>query len=210
MPYNVGNDPYIDKETGVLRNLLGIRSQQELDRAEAELTSLEITELLIENDHIYTDFNEELFFAIHMTLFREIYGWAGELRTVEISKGDTSFARVEYLGANMHQVFVQLQNDDQILGNNFIDRLAYYYSELIILHPFREGNGRAIRTFLAMLAESLGWHIAWDEMKPETNIEASKAAYRGDEKPMQRMLRDIIEPIDPFWGRDPYEFIDNY
>jgi len=89
----------------------------------------------------------------------------------------------------------------------FIGKLAYYYGELIVLHPFREGNGRATRTFLAMLADSIGWHLAWDEMDAKENEEASIAAYNGDLEPMRKMLKRIVTPIDIFWGRDPYEYI---
>lgn len=210
MPYDVDKDPYIDKTTGILRNLLDIRTQSNLDGAEASLTTVEITALTSQDSPHFEEFNLGLLVSIHKQLFGIIYEWAGELRTVEISKGATSFARVEHLSKSLDDLFQELKKDDYLMTTDFdkfIEMLAHYYSELIVIHPFREGNGRTIRTFLAMLAESIGWHIAWDEMDPQENIEASIAAYHGDEKPLRKMLAEFVTPIDIFWGRDPYEFI---
>jgi len=211
MPYDVGSDTYIDKRTGIFRNILGIKSQEELESAEARITSVEIATLINEGVPTPNEFNPNLLKAVHKQLFNEIYEWAGQLRTVELSKGTTSFARMEHLGASLEDTLSQLAKEDYLIDlefDEFVKRLAHYYGELIILHPFREGNGRAVRTFLAMLAESIGWHIAWDEMNPDDNIAASIAAYLGDEKPMVKMLKKIVTPVDAFWGRDPYEFID--
>ena len=143
-------------------------------------------------------------------MFEVIYDWAGKLRTVEVSKGTTSFARWEHLSTSLDALFEELKEDNYLMTTyfeEFVKLLAHYCGELIVIHPFREGNGRAIRTFLAMLAESIGWHIAWDEMDLQENIDASIAAYNEDEEPTRRMLTKFVTPIDIFWGRDPYEFI---
>jgi cell filamentation protein len=210
MPYDVDNDPYIDARTGIFRNLLNIRSESELEEAEAKLTALEITALTTQGSFHLEEFNLALFRSIHHQLFKELYDWAGEFRTVEISKGDTSFARVAYLQPNLEALFKQLKMDDYLMTTDldeFAAQLAHYYGELIVLHPFREGNGRTIRTFLALLTDSIGWHIAWDEMDPTQNIAASIAAYNGNEEPLKQMLEKIVTAQDIFWGRDPYEFI---
>ena len=198
MPYDVGADPYTDKVTGILQNLLGISSQDELDTAEAEITSVEISTLMIEDKPSIADFNWELLCAIHKRLFGEIYEWAGKPRTVEITKGTTSFARVRYLNNSAEDVFQCLAADNYLKGltfDDFIKQLAHYYADLNILHPFREGNGRVIRTFLAMLASSLGYEIRWNSMNSQENIDACIAAYNGDETLLQNMLRAIVVPI---------------
>jgi cell filamentation protein len=210
VPYDVNKDPYLDSETGALFNKLGLKTAKELDDAEAKLTAIEITALTTQDIPFYEDCDVALFKSVHKRMFNDIYDWAGELRTVELSKGTTSFARVQHLAINLDSLFEQLAKDDYIATTDldeFINKLARYYGDLIVLHPFREGNGRTIRTFMAMLAESIGWHIAWDEMDPQENIDASIAAYKGDEKPLREMLAKIVTPIDVFWGRDPYEFI---
>lgn len=210
MPYEVSDDPYIDQKTGILRNLLGATSQLQLDDAEARTVSVEAVLLTTEDQYSPEDFTLGLFMSVHKQLFGSIYDWAGELRTVDVSKGSTSFARAAFLETNLRELFVRLQNDEYCMTTDFdefVNKLTYYYGELIILHPFREGNGRAIRTFLTMLAESIGWHIAWDEMSPQENIQASIAVYSGDDKPLRTMLSRIVTAQDVFWGRDPYEFI---
>jgi len=210
MAYDVDNDPYINENSGILRNKLGIKTQNELNDAEARITSVEITVLTSDDIPPYDEFTEDLFLRVHKQLFEELYDWAGKLRTVELSKGETSFARLEHLATSTHELFKQLNKDEYLVNLDFepfVEKLAHYYGEFIVLHPFRDGNGRAIRTFLAMLADSIGWHIAWDEMNAEQNIVASIAAYNGKEEPLQKILQNIVSPIDIFWGRDPYEFI---
>lgn len=210
MPYDVENDPYLDKKAGILRNLLGISTRAELEGAEARLTAVEITALTTEDIPPSDEFSKDLFMLVHRQIFKDIYDWAGKLRTVELSKGETSFARAKYIDASLDDIFKELERDHYITMldfTSFIDKIAHYYSELIVLHPFRDGNGRAIRTFMAMLANSAGWHIAWDEMDPTYNIDASISAYNGDEVPMRILFENIVTPIDAFWDRDPYEFI---
>ncbi len=127
-----------------------------------------------------------------------------------MTKDKTSFARTDHIVASAKKVFSKLAEEDYLDGlgsDEFIERLAHYYSELNVIHPFREGNGRAIRTLLTMLAENLGWSIAWNEISPQENVTACIAAYNNDEMPLRDMLRKIVEPIDPFWGQDPYDFI---
>ena len=212
MPYDVDEDPYVDKRTGIFRNLLGLGTQKELDSAEARITSVEIAALINEGVPAPDEYNPDLLKSIHWQLFSALYKWAGQLRTVELTKGTTSFARMEHLNSNLEDTLTHLASEGHLLGldfDEFVKRLAHYYGELVVIHPFREGNGRAIRTFLAMLAESIGWHIAWDEMNPEENVDASVAAYNGDDGPMVKMLSEFIPPIDVLWGRDPYEFIDS-
>lgn len=210
MPYDVDKDPYINKSTGVLRNLIDIRTESNLEEAEAGITAVEIAALTSQDPPYFEDFNLELLKSVHKQLFGVIYDWAGELRTVEMSKGSTSFARAEHLKTSLDDLFQKISDDDYLMTTDFdefIGMLAHYYGELIVIHPFREGNGRTVRTFLAMLAESIGWHIAWDEMNPQENISASIAAYHGDEEPLKTMLAKLVTPVDMFWGRDPYEFI---
>ncbi|MDR1851369.1 MAG: Fic family protein [Propionibacteriaceae bacterium] len=82
-----------------------------------------------------------------------MFDWTGELRTIEISKGNTRFAFSQYLDTLGSDIFAHLADEDWLRGlerSQLVERLAYYYSELNILHPFREGNGRTIRTLLSL------------------------------------------------------------
>lgn len=69
--------------------------------------------------------------------------------------------------------------------------VAYFYSELNAIHPFREGNGRTIRLFLLLLSIQYGWFVDWKQMTPEENIAASQAAFYGNEA----LLKEIVSKI---------------
>ncbi len=196
MPYDVDNDPYLNKKTGVLRNLLGITNQKELDQAEAEISAVQISTLTIEDKPPLKEFNWRLLCELHHYIFGDIYDWAGKIRTIEFSKGRTSFARIDSIVPSLQVIFKSLASENYLDGldeDEFVRHLAHYYSELNVVHPFREGNGRAIRTLLSMLAEDLGWNIAWGDMDRKENIAACIAGYNGDEKPLSQMLSKIIE-----------------
>lgn len=200
-PYDVDNDPYIDPETDILNNLLGIQTETELKSAEARLTAVEIVALTTEDVPHHYKFTKDLFFDVHRQIFKDLYPWAGKIRTVELSKGGTSFARARFINHNLDDIFEDLKKNNYLVNRDFVefaDSIAHYYCELIIVHPFRDGNGRAIRTFLAMLSDSVGWHIAWDRMNPAENIAASISAYNGDEVPMRLLLQNIVAPNDPY------------
>jgi cell filamentation protein len=210
MPYDVGKDPYRDKNTGILRNLLGIATEDKLQEAEAQITSVQISTLIVDHQYAPDEVTWDLLCTIHHFIFSDIFDWAGQPRTIELSKGKTSFARVDHITSSAAEIFKRLAKEDYLIGlgkDEFVQRLAHYYSELNILHPFREGNGRAVRTLLTMLGGSIGWNIAWDKMSAKQNIAACIAAYHDDERPLREMLEDIIEPVDIFWGQDPYEYI---
>ncbi|WP_051191852.1 hypothetical protein [Microbacterium luticocti] len=77
-------DPYVDPATGILKNLVGARTQAELDAIEADLVPIREVRLRARLPKPTRDLTELR--AIHRTLFEAIYGWAGELRTVDIRK----------------------------------------------------------------------------------------------------------------------------
>ncbi len=81
--------------------------------------------------------------AIHKYLFEEIYSFAGEIRTVNIAKGNFRFVPVMYLGA-------ALDNIDKMPQATF-DEIVEKYVEMNIAHPFREGNGRSMRIWLDLI-----------------------------------------------------------
>lgn len=197
MPYDVDRDPYTDGQTGVMRNLLGKTAAESLEAAEANIASSEIAIILQQAHPLPSDLTYTFFLGLHRQIFGAVYEWAGKLRTVEVSKGTTSFARVDYLGANLQTLLRQLADDDYCAADSldeFVAQLAHYYSELNVLHPFREGNGRTIRTFLSLLADCHGCYIAWDQMDPTENIQACIASYNGDEAPLCVVLRRLVTP----------------
>jgi cell filamentation protein len=194
MAYQLDKDPYINPETGVLRNLFGAKDLKTLDQIEAEITVAVIATL---SEHpIPGNFDLEHLQAIHKRLFVSIYDWAGKLRTVEMAKDKTRFAPIEYLVQAADTLFDELKSEkylDNLDDKKYVARFAHYYSEVNILHPFREGNGRAERVFFSLLAGRSGRHVAWDYLDPGQAIQASIEAYNGDEGQLVKLLTPLFK-----------------
>lgn len=203
MVYDTDTDSYLDPATGVLRNSLGINDADELANAEADLTAVAIATLT--EDPVLGNFDLAHLQTIHKRLFSAIYPWAGELRRSEMSKGTTRFASVDSLSQAANQVFNNLHDEKLLSGltdDNYIGRLAHYYSEVNILHPFREGNGRTQRAFFTLLVAQSGRHIAWELMDPAQNLAASIEAYKGNESGLVRLLGTLVKPAENCWAKD--------
>lgn len=196
--YATGADPYIDPATGILRNKLTLTTQAELDAAESDIASLEIVDLTVENIPILRGITIDTLKAIHHQIFKNIFSWAGEFRTINIAKDSTKFCEYQHIATEGKRIFDELVAENLLYTisdhTHYIKRLAYYYSELNMLHPFREGNGRTLRTLMSILAMNNGGNIiAWDRMDPQENIEACAHAAYHDESKIERMLAKIVE-----------------
>lgn len=187
----------MDFETGVLSNLLGITSAEELENAEADITTAVIATIPIEPP--MGEFDLAHLQNIHWELFNTIYSWAGEIRTVEISKGSTQFANADMIESAAYSLFRELHAENllkDLTHNQYIQRLAHYYSEINVLHPFREGNGRTQRTFFSQLVVTAGYHFAWEHLNADENLRVCIAAYESDEAPLAGMLNNLLVQHD--------------
>jgi cell filamentation protein len=98
---------------------------------------------------------------------------------------------VSYLGS----VLAKLPAERHLRGltrEQVIDLLTYYLAEINATHPFREGNGRAQRAFVAQLAADAGYRVDWRRLDPQRNIDASRVAHRSDERPLRAILAEIV------------------
>lgn len=144
-----------------IENKLGITSSPELAEAEERISKKKAMSLF-ENGILET--LEAGTFAslkiIHKYLFEDIYDFAGELRTVNIAKGNFRFAPLMYLEA-------ALANIDKMPQSTF-DEIVEKYVEMNIAHPFREGNGRSTRIWLdCILRKEIGKVIDWSKVDKE-------------------------------------------
>lgn len=145
----------------VLENKLGITSSPELAEVEERISKKKALELFESGT---LDKLEAGTFAtlkiIHKYLVEDIYEFAGELRTVNISKGNFRFAPLMYLEA-------ALENIDKMPQNAF-DEIVEKYVEMNIAHPFREGNGRSTRIWLDLIFKSeLHKVVDWSKVDKE-------------------------------------------
>lgn len=144
-----------------LDNKLGLTSIAELDREEERISKKKAAQLF---DRKLLDTFDVGTFAglteIHKYLFEDIFDFAGEIRTVNISKGNFRFAPLIYLQA-------ALANIDKMPQSNF-DEIVEKYVEMNIAHPFREGNGRSTRIWLDhILKNEIGKVIDWSKVDKE-------------------------------------------
>ena len=142
-------------------NKLGITDSAELARIEEKISKQKAVEMFesgyLESLKVGTF---ESLAKIHKYLFDEIYDFAGELRRVNISKGNFRFAPLMYLDA-------ALQSIDKMPQSTF-DEIVEKYVEMNVAHPFREGNGRSTRIWLnLMLKKEIGYVVDWSKVDKE-------------------------------------------
>lgn len=196
--YDIAHDQYIDPKLGILRNKIGARTQSELDMAEAEISYVAIATLTHGLSVKSLVFDGNLLKAVDAEIFRDIYSWAGHVRTRDISKESGYFAHASFIASELSRIPNELRKDAELKRGTrayVVKRLAYYYGELNAVYPFREGNGRPIRTFLRLLALSLGYDIDWDRMSPADNISACKAAMKTNYSPLVAMFDVLVVTI---------------
>ena len=144
-----------------IENKLGITSSPELAEAEEKISKKKAM-FLFEN-RILDELEAGTFASlkeIHKHLFEDIYDFAGELRTVNIAKGNFRFAPLMYLEA-------ALENIDKMPQSDF-DEIIEKYVEMNIAHPFREGNGRSTRIWLdCILKKEIGKVVDWSKVDKE-------------------------------------------
>ena len=144
-----------------LENKLGLTSSADLAREEERRSKKKAAELFEKGilDNLPVGKFSTLQ-AIHKYLFEDIYDFAGELRTVNIAKGNFRFAPLMYLQA-------ALENIDKMSQSNF-DEIIEKYVEMNIAHPFREGNGRSTRIWLDhILKNEIGKVVDWSKIDKE-------------------------------------------
>ena len=142
-------------------NKLGITNQSELAREEERITKLKALELF--DSKKINDFEVGTFKGlsqIHRYLFEDVYSFAGEIRKVNIAKGNFRFASVLYL----EDILKKIDNMPQDNFNNIISK----YVEMNVAHPFIEGNGRSSRIWLDMiLKNNLNKVVDWSKINKE-------------------------------------------
>lgn len=144
------------------KNRLGI-TEPELLREVEETLLQQAYQTFIAECESTTRFDEAHFKSLHQRTFETLYDWAGEYRTVDMSKGGSLFCRAAYLELESRRIFRQLDEENFLHDAKdwqpakFAERLAFYQSELIALHPFYELNGRITRLFFDLIAVANGY-----------------------------------------------------
>lgn len=190
------SDVYVYPGTEVLRNKADIQDQDLLDAFEADVTALRMLELL--ENPIQGKFDVQHLAEIHRYLFQDVYEWAGELRTVDISRNGSRFANASQIRTYLDKELNLLMADNFLQAmpsDQFIVKMAYYMGEINAVHPFREGNGRVQRLFCAQLAEEAGYFIDYETVDQASMYSVMIASFNGNSKPLESKLRQITSII---------------
>lgn len=200
-------DPYLDPDTGLLRNKVGATTREGLDRAESDLSWLRLLQILDHPPSPTGDLAELC--AIHRRLFQDVYDWAGQVRTVDIRKnvdGAAFFLPCSRIGTGSQYAADELRADNNLHGmsrDRFVERLAYHYEQFNHIHPFREGNGRTQRLFWNRIARDAGWQLDWLQVQGSVNDNACRAAAEtNDLRPLQAMFDRITAKVPAAGERD--------
>jgi cell filamentation protein len=145
--YDAVADDYCYPGTTVLKNKLNLTDAEELAAFEAEVSDARADEKAPAGDLDYTHFK-----AIHRHLFQDVYDWAGEARTVRMSKDNSMFCYPENIDSEATKLFAKLRTGKFMQGlssKGFAKQAAHFLAELNAIHAFREGNGRSAFVFPA-------------------------------------------------------------
>lgn len=192
----------------MLENKLGITSSAELAREEERISKKKAVELFESGRLTELEAGTTAsLMAIHKALFEDIYGFAGQLRTVNIAKGNFRFAPLIYLEA-------ALANIDKMPQATF-DQIVEKYVEMNIAHPFREGNGRATRIWLdCILRKEIGRVVDWSQVDKEDYLLAMERSPIKDieiKHILQAALTDKINDRELFMkGVDHSYYYEDY
>lgn len=190
------DDKYCYKNSDVLINKFGIRDAKVLGELEDDFTTLTIP--LAYKFPIIGSFDLKHLQRIHKNIFGDIYKWAGEIRTVNISKG-VQFCQYPNIKNQFHVVYKELINDNFLMDmqniEEAIEKYSYYLSEINVIHPFREGNGRTQRIYLNYLSRMSGYKLDFNKTTQEKMIEASYEGFHCRYEKMERLIRKCISTI---------------
>lgn len=167
-------DPLFDTEHGVLKNKLGITDSDELDQAETDalVEAYRHAALSYSDDHQFTGKDIR---SLHRLFLGKFFDWAGEYRTIDISSADIRWCHAQYIPKQMLEFGKLLEASTPFSPEwsrqEMLQKLAKIHGELVVIHPFRDGNGRVTRLLCDLLllqAEKRPPHArGYYEQRPE-------------------------------------------
>jgi len=201
--YSISHLPETQFEPGsndqVLRNKLGIRNPDEMDKREKEEQLRAMDELtdFFDRDHCLTATDV---CRMHKSWLGNIYEWAGKYRQVKMSKGDFSFAFPEQIPKLMTELekgpLIEFTPCHFKSHAEIAKALAVVHTELVLIHPFREGNGRVARMLAILMGLQAGLPpLDFQDMITEDKeeyIRAIQIGFGGNYAPMEQVFGDVI------------------
>lgn len=188
------NDPHSEPGNECPRNFFGIVNYAELETIEAPLAAKRSGEL--DDLGITGKFDSAHLRSIHRFLFQDVFPWAGELRVVNISKGDSLFGSASHIAGALADALDKLRSENLLTGlapQVFAVRAASYLGELNAIHPFREGNGRTQREFIRQLGIHANHTLSWAGFTQQQMTDASILSHRlGDNSKLAAIIEAAL------------------
>jgi len=203
-------DFYTDEESGVLKNLNGIKDEKKLEKIERAFSQEKANYPVKDFDVSFDGFK-----AVHKHLFGEVYEWAGQSRGQSvvldgkkhhpdlesvISKGTSVFAKTAFLESETPKYFMKLKasldklfNEKELSSDKFSSLVSEHMGDLNHAHPFREGNGRTMRVYMEHLAREYDFNLPARSFDKDRWMEGSIKAMEGDIKPLKALILDHLE-----------------
>lgn len=188
---------FVDSDSTVLRNLLGVDDALILANAENDLVEYRIAELREKPGLVQRTFDLVHLQALHRQLFQDVYEWAGDLRTVGLAKGGgESFIPPGSISMPVDHVVERIREFDflrSITNDRVTREIAYLYDYLNYAHPFREGNGRTQREFFEQLLAESDRGLDWQLIEMSQLHEACHVARNdGNLDPLTSVIRAVL------------------
>lgn len=195
--YEPRDSIYCYPNSNVLVNKFDVRVADELFKIENDITIYKL--FILRQKGITGNFDVAHFVSIHKFIFEDIYPFAGLYRSENIAKDNFMFANWEFIEDNMNSIFGELKRENYLKGltkEEFAKRLTYYMSELNVLHPFREGNGRTTREFIRQLALKNGYNLDLSRFKAEDILNASIESVLDVDNLEEIIFNSLVEDVD--------------
>ncbi len=188
-----------DSDGKVLKNLLGITSELDMQDAESSLL-LGLYEFIYEPEFNIDSISFSAIMTWHRKWLGNVYSWAGSFRSVNMGKGGFEFAAAKFIPELVKKYEQDFLNSflklTELEREELISYLAKSHVEFILIHPFREGNGRLSRLLLDVMATQAGYgpldYSIWDVNK-DYYFKSIQAGHAGDYQHIERLVRDVLE-----------------
>jgi cell filamentation protein len=189
--YGVGDDPYCYPDSVVLRNKLNLPDEILLSQAERELSEIAANGIGFEP----SPYSLQSLLGIHRSLFSDLYDWAGCIRTVKIRKDETLFCAPERIVPEATKIFASMEKQNWFVGlqrHELITNIAEAFGDLNVIHPFREGNGRAQRVLFEQIIINAGFAVDWWQIDEVDWVPANVAAVVCDYRKLEVIFDQCI------------------
>ncbi len=189
--YNAINSRYTYKNSDVLINKLDIKDEKKLKEYETKVVALKLASL--QKLKFNRTYDEKHLKFIHQYLFCDVYDFAGCYRLENITKDNFLFSQYEFIPENIKDIMkkINIEEFKKLSFNDLINIISTIMTDLNVLHPFREGNGRATREFIREILEDLGYEINWFLIDYNEILSASKKAIVDDSKQIELLKNSI-------------------